>query len=259
MPKARPLLATILSIPLAACVAPLPAGVRVHPQGLLPSQDTVTTPRNHLELEAIGVWADAERTTTAAIRYGLSERTEVYILQDLHRTISDPAGPDPSGIGDGWLGLRHRLIDADASGVAHAFAAEVRLPHGDPDQGLGTGQLELRLLHLRDGTWGGYGWTTNADLRLIGDAGGRPDPAIGGSLTLTTPLLRVAGRTLPLGFLAEAGGLWHPEEDLSPTWFALGLRLPIHPSLEIQIAWMDDRWVANIGRLLGDTLDLRTP
>jgi len=251
---------------LGGCVSPLPSGLEAHPQGLLPSQDTTTTPKSHLEVEAVGLWADSEQTTTAAIRYGLTERTEAYLLQDLHRTLTVSTGPDPSGIGDAWIGLRHRLIDADADGVAHAFAAEIRIPHADPDEGLGGGELELRLLHIRDGSWGAHAWTTNTDLRLLGDDGGRPDPALGGSLTVTTPLLRMGKRTYPVGFLTEVGGLWHPEDGTYPGWVAVGLRLPVHPSLEIQLAWMDglgpdgpdDRWIVDIGRLLGDALDLRT-
>lgn len=246
------------------CVSPLPKGLSAHPQSLLPSQDTTTTPAGHLELEAVGLWADSEQTTAAVIRYGLAERTEIYLLQDLHRTLSDPAGPDPSGIGDAWIGWRHRVIDEDAAGVAHAFAAEVRLPHGDPDEGLGEGELELHIAHIRDGTWRSLDWTTNTDLRLIGDQNGRPDPALGGSITLSTPLLKTAGRVLPLAFLAEAGGLWHPEEDDSPAYIALGFRVPIHPSLELQVAWMDgigsdgpdERWVADLGRLVGDAINL---
>lgn len=249
------------------CVAPLANDLSAHPQGLLPSQDTATTPKNHLELEALGLWADSERSATVALRYGLADRTEAYILQDLHRTISDPAGPDPSGIGDAWIGIRHRLIDADAAGTAHAFAAEVRLPLADPDDGLGTGELALRLSHIRDGAWRGLDWTSNSDLRLLGDSNGRPDPALGGSLTLTSPLLRFARRTLPVALLVEAGGLWHPEEDNTPGYLALGLRFPLHPSLELQVAWLegiggdgpDGRWLLNVGRLVGDALDLRTP
>lgn len=256
---------SLLIFLVSSCVGPLGAGLEAHPQGLLPSQDTSTTPAHHLELEAVGLWADSERTATAAIRYGLADRTEVYLLQDVHRTLSVPSGPDISGSGDAWLGMRHRIVDSDAAGVAHAFAAEVRLPHADPEDGLGAGELELRLLHIRDGTWRGLGWTTNTDLRLLADTAGRPDPAFGGSITLTTPLLDVGGKTLPLGLLGEAGGLWNPEQDAKPAWAALGVRIPLHPALELQIAWMeglgpdgpDGRWVADIGRLVGDAIQLR--
>lgn len=266
VPTGQNLALIALALAGFGCVSPLPNGVAAHPQSLLPSQDTTTTPLGYLELEAIGLWADSEQTTTAVIRYGLADRTEVYLLQELHRTLTDPTGPDPSGLGDAWIGLRHRIIDEDSSGVAHAFAAEVRLPHGDADKGLGEGELELHIAYIRDGTLGGFGWTTNSDLRILGDSGGRPDPALGGSVTFTTPLIRIGGRTLPLAFLAETGGLWHPEEDDSPAWIALGIRIPIHASLELQVAWMDgiggdgpdERWIADLGRLVGDAIHLGT-
>jgi hypothetical protein len=200
----------------------------------------------------------------AVFRYGLEPKTEVYIAQDLHHAITDPDGPDPSGIGDAWIGIRHRLVDKDAAGVAHAFAAEVRIPHGDPDMGISASGLELHLAHIRDGQSSAFSWTTNTDLFLFADQAGRPDPALAGSLTLTGPRLRAAGKRLPLALLAELGGLYHPEEDNMPAWGAVGLIIPVHPSLEIQAAWVkgiggdgpDERWVLNIGRLVGDALNL---
>lgn len=256
--------AALLLLLLASCVAPLPRGVTAHPQGLLPSQDTTTTPRGFLELEAIGSWAASEDQVMAVVRYGLAEKTEVYLAQDMHHALSNPSGPNTSGLGDAWIGMRHRVIDEDASGVAHAFAAEIRIPHGDPDLGISASGLELHLAHIRDGQWGAIGWTTNTDLFLLADQSGRPDPALAASATATGPLLEVAGKQLPIGLLAEIGGLMHPEEDHLPAWVAVGLRIPVHPSLEIQTAWVEglggdgpeDRWVLNLGRLVGDALDL---
>ena len=266
MRNQRWLAASLLLVTGSACVGPLPSGVKVHPQGLLPSQDTATTPSGFIELEATGSRGDTERLATVAVRYGLAERTEIFFLQDLHKTIVDPLGPDPSGLGDAWLGLRHRLINADSSGAAHAFAAEVRLPHGDPDDGLGTGQLELHLTHIRDSSWRGIDVTTNTALWLIGDGEERADPALSGSLTLTPPMASIGGKALPFGFLGEVGGLWHPEERSSPAWVALGVRLPLHASLELQLARLEGiggdgpegYWALNIGRLVGDTLDFRS-
>ena len=249
----------------SSCVAPLPKGLEAHPQGLLPSQDTSTTPSGFLEVEAIGLWGDAEQSTSIAMRYGLAEKTELYLLQELHHAIDTPGLAKASGVGDAWLGMRHRIIDADASGTAHAFAAEVRLPHGDPSSGLGTGQLELHLIHIRDTKWRRYDLTTNTGLKLIGDGEDRPDPALTASITLTDPLVAVAGRQLPFGLIVEAGGLWQPEATYYPAWVALGIRIPIHPSLELQIArvegvggWGSEaKWAISLGRLVSDALDLR--
>lgn len=262
----RQLIAALLPLLVASCVGPLPKGVAVHPQGLLPSQDTSTTPRGFLELEAIGSWAATEDQAMAVLRYGLADRTEVYIAQDVHHAISNPGGPSTSGLGDAWIGMRHRVLEEDAAGVAHAFAAEIRIPHGDPDLGISASGLELHIAHIRDGQWGAIGWTTNTDLFLLADQSGRPDPALGASATATGPLLELAGRELPIGLLAEVGGLMHPEEDDLPAWLAIGLRIPVHPSLEIQAAWVnglggdgpEERWVFNLGRLVGDALDLRS-
>ena len=250
----------------SSCVAPLPKGLEAHPQGLLPSQDTSTTPNGFLEVEAVGSWGETEQVTSVTMRYGLAEKTELYLLQELHHAINAPGAAKASGVGDAWLGMRHRIIDADASGTSHAFAAEVRLPHGDPSDGLGTGQLELHLLHIRDSTWRRYDLTTNTGVRLIGDGDDRPDPALTASLTITDPLLVVAGRQLPFGVIVEIGGSWQPEANDSPAYAALGLRVPIHPSLELQIARVegigDDgpeaAWIADLGRLVGDALNLRT-
>ncbi len=258
------LTAAVLSLLLASCVGSLPKGVTAHPQGLHPSQDTATTPSGFLELEAIGSWAAAEDQAMAVVRYGLAPKTELYLAQDLHHAIVDPGGPNPSGIGDAWIGMRHRVIDEDASGVAHAFAAEIRIPHGDPDLGISASGLELHLAHIRDGQWGGLGWTSNTDLFLLADQAGRPDPALAGSFTLSGPLLVAAGKRLPFALIAELGGLCHPEEDNMPAWAAVGFRVPIHPSLEIQAAWVkgigadgpEERWVLNVGRLVGDALNL---
>jgi len=253
-----------LTLLLASCVGPLPKDVAAHPQGLLPSQDTATTPNGYLELEAVGSWAAKENQAMAVIRYGLADRTEIFLAQDLHHAISVPAEPESSGIGDAWIGMRHRVIDKDVNGVTHAFGADVRIPHGDPDLGISASGLELHLAHIRDGQWGSVSWTTNTDLYLLADQNGRPDPALGGSITATGPLLKIAGRRLPLALLSELGALTHPEEDTLPGWVALGIRIPVHPALEIQAAWVkgvgrdapEDRLVLSIGRLIGDALDL---
>ena len=261
------LLACVAITWASACVAPLPKGLEAHPQGLLPSQDTSTTPKGFLEIEAISSWGETEQATSVAMRYGLAEKTELYMLQELHRAISIPGAEKTSGVGDAWLGMRHRLIDSDATGTAHAFAAEVRLPHGDPSDGLGTGQLELHLIHIRDSSWRGLDLTTNTGLKLIGDGEDRPDPALTASATFTKARLSAAGKQLPFGVIAEVGGMWQPEENHSPAWAALGIRIPIHPSLELQIARIESigsdgpeaAWIADLGRLVGDALDLRTP
>jgi hypothetical protein len=251
---------------ISSCVAPLPKGLEAHPQGLLPSQDTSTTPGGFLEVEAISSWGETEQATSVAMRYGLAERTELYLLQELHHAINTPGLAKASGVGDAWLGMRHRIIDSDASGTAHAFAAEVRLPHGDPSTGLGTGQLELHLIHIRDTSWRRYDVTTNTGVKLIGDGEDRPDPALTASVTLTDPLISVGGKQLPFGVIAEAGGSWQPEANSYPAWVALGLRVPIHPSLELQIARIEGlgrdgpepAWIVDLGRLVGDALDLRS-
>ena len=255
----------IASLALAlfsSCVNPLPKGVAAHPQGLLPSQDTATTPAGFLEVEAIGSWAAREEQAMGLLRYGLAERTELYLAQDLHHSLTIPGAADPSGLGDAWIGVRHRVLEQDAEGVAHAFLAEVRIPHSDTDPNINASGLELHLAHIRDGAWGRSSWTSNVDLFFLSDPGGRPDPALGGSMTWTSPLLDIAGREVPIGLLAETGGLYHPEEDLMPAWLAAGFRIPLHPSLEIQAAWVqgiggdgpEDRWALNIGRLVGDAL-----
>ena len=250
----------------SSCVAPLPKGLNAHPQGLLPSQDTSTTPNGFLEVEAINSWGETEPVASVAMRYGLAEKTELYLLQELYRAIETPGLPKTSGVGDAWLGIRHRIIESDATGTAHAFAAEVRLPHGDPELGLGTGQLELHLIHIRDTSWRRYDITTNTGLKLRGDGEDRPDPALTASLTLTDPLVSIGGQQLPFGVIAEVGGSWQPEENLYPAWAALGIRVPIHPSLELQIARIEGlgkhgpepAWVVDLGRLVGDALDLRS-
>lgn len=249
----------------SSCAAPLPKGLEAHPQGLLPSQDTSTTPDGFLEVEAISSFAASEQATSVAMRYGLAEKTELYLLQEVHHAINAAGVANASGVGDAWLGIRHRTSQPNATGAADAFAAEVRIPHADPSTGLGSGQLELHLIHIRDRNWGRYGLTTNTGLKLIGDGEDRPDPALTASITLTDPLIAVAGRQLPFGVIVEAGGSWQPEDRIYPAWVALGIRVPIHPSLELQIARIEGlgkhgpepTWVADLGRLVGDALNLR--
>ena len=254
--------AVALTLAIQSCVSPIPAGLSAHPQGLLPSQDTVTTPSGFLEIEATGSWGAQEEQAVALTRYGLADRTELYLAQDLRHSLSRPGDPTVEGLGDAWIGIRHRVIDRDSEGVAHALLAEVRIPHSDVDPSFNASGLELHLAHIRDGSWGSSGWTTNADLFFLSDPSGRPDPALGGSFTWTSDLIEVMGKRLPVGLLAEAGGLFHPEQDQAPAWLAAGLRVPLHPSLELQLAWVqgigsdgpEDRLAINLGRLVGDAL-----
>ena len=257
-------LAYLALLGVSSCVAPLPKGLEAHPQSLLPSQDTSTTPPDFLEIEAISSQGSKEQITSVAMRYGLTSRSEIYLVQELHHAIQTGA-QSTSGTGDAWLGLRQRFANTDSAGAKHAFAAELRLPHSDPSAGLGSGQLELHVLHIRDSAWAGYDVTTNTGIKLIGDGEDRPDPALTASITLSAPLLSVAGKQLPFGVITELGGLYQPEETYYPAYAALGIRIPIHPSLELQIARVEElggwatepRWVISLDRLIGDSLNLR--
>jgi hypothetical protein len=102
--------------------------------------------------------------------YGISKRQEVtFELANLSRK-------GEHGIGDAVIGTKYVLLPETARipGVAASF--ELKLPTGDEDRGLGSGEFDYDLRLRSQKTWSWFTGIINAGYTFIGepDLGGEP-------------------------------------------------------------------------------------
>lgn len=128
---------------LTSCVLRHDPDVLVTPQRPTVSSDTQTAAVGTFELEA-GVSldpGDAEILTTT-LKHGLDERTELFLGWIPYGRIDLP-GDDGDGVGDAVFGMRRRVWERDDT--AAAFQMATKIPTGDEDEGLSTGEIDFLL------------------------------------------------------------------------------------------------------------------
>lgn len=160
---------------LPGCLAGGPSDAAVTPQRPTVSSDTSTTAQGTLELEA-GLALDPDDSTALplALKLGLAERTEVFAGLSPFNTI-ERRGDDSEGFGDLVLGMRHRL-DASDERTSYAIQAATKLPTGDEDEGLSSGEVDFFLAGIFSHvTTEGPAFTGFYELGVIGDPRRRSD------------------------------------------------------------------------------------
>jgi hypothetical protein len=106
----------------------------------------------------------------------------------------DRPGVVDAGVGDSLVGFKYRALDESVQAPAVLLAAAVRLPTGDEDRGLGTGDTAVIALAALSKTWGAFTVTANAGYAFS-----------------------VAGRTADVVMGSVAA-----ERHLAPSWSLLG-------------------------------------
>jgi len=152
----RPLRRSILPallLALAGCVSIPGDGWPVTPQRPRISRTTSTTAAGSFELEA-GLALDPgdSLALVTEFKHGLHEDTELFLGWAPYQSIELP-GEDADGAGDLTLGMRHRFWE-DGRGNSVAFQTATKLPVGDEDEGLSSGEVDFfaagMLTHVPD-------------------------------------------------------------------------------------------------------------
>jgi hypothetical protein len=127
------------------------------------------------------------------------------------------------GPGDSLLGAKYRLLDEAPHQPALLLATAVRLPTGDADRGLGTGEGAVLGLLGISRSWGALTLTANAvyEWSLAGRSGDTVVAALAGEhqlgrgWTLVGELVTILGLAdRPHRFVARLGATWQLREYL---------------------------------------------
>lgn len=197
-----------------------------HPQRPTYSNDTYTTPNGMLEVEAgAAVQFRRDSSVPATLKYGMGERTEMFVGMDVARSTELPNGHTTTGFGDAWLGFRHRLRDKDEFEPGFAMQFTTKLPLASTDRDLGTGEIDFFGAIIAEKDFKGNTGVGFYELGLLGE---QAEPELD-----LQHLFAVAGYTPisdELEGYGEASFIWRPEQDYEDLSFAGGVFYKIHPS-----------------------------
>ena len=214
------------------------AGCRIVPDSQAPvtpqrptfSSDTNTVPEGMVELEA-GVILDPGDlvATPTTLKYGVGPAAEVSVGWSPLNYLSLP-GEDEFGIGDVFLGLRHRFREEGEDRPSLAVQSVVKLPTADDGDGLGTGELDAFFAGIASKAVGKLSLTGFYQFEILGDPAGGTD--IGNSFAFA------AGQALGegIGAFAEVVFRFVPENDLDQYFTTLGATYAVSPALVLDVA-----------------------
>lgn len=236
-----------LSLVFVSCVSPNTKGTAATPQRPTFSSNTKTTTANTLELEA-GTVVDVGDSFSSpmTLKYGLADGEEIFISLSPLNFLERP-GQDAEGFGDLTIGTRRRVWKDDQA--AAAFQLATKLPTGDENDGLSTGEMDFFAAAIVDyevdlattitcyyqfGVIGQPGLddpgiqhsgaiagshTLNEDFGLFAEVAGISDPG------LVDPLFATFGVTHPLSetFIVDAGLVVGLNTDAPDAQFIIGL------------------------------------
>ncbi|MCK5945460.1 MAG: hypothetical protein KAI24_25945 [Planctomycetes bacterium] len=246
------------SLVAAACAVAgcqLPHQRPVTPQRPTVSFDTNTTAEQTFELET-GVNVDPGDffDTPNTLKYGTGERTELFVGWSPLQVLQQP-GEDADGSSDVVLGARHRLIDGDDAVPAAAVVLSGKLPAASANNGLGSGEVDLRVAGVLNQTYG----DVNANLFYQYGALGQPAGGTTSEHTLTLTLGRPINDRL--GAFLELGGIFVPASNTDALFAITGATWAASPSLVfdggVNIGLSDD--AADLQVFVGCTWNLGGP
>jgi len=237
-----PCCAPLLVAALTSCLAFEEGKQRpVSPQRPTFSSSTATVQAGNVELES-GLSSDPGDSvdTPMTLRWGLDERSEVFIGFSPYVWIDFPGGSEES-ISDVLVGYRARVLEQTETRPSVAVQLAAKLPTADEDEGFTTGEPDTFAAGIA--TWTEPDWSATgfAQLGLLGqeDDSNELDAqyliALAGSHALDRPEYSAFG---------ELAGLFVPERDDEQVVMTLGLTW----------AWMPGR-VFDAGAAFGLTDD----
>jgi len=235
-PRSAPLtrlLLPLVLLPLAACSASGPKDAQVRSQRPFISSETETVGDQVVAVEAGGaVVSGREAEIPIAVRYGLGPRSEFFVQTSPYRMVDrNESEPDGSGWGDSFVGVRHRLRDADMYSPAYGFQLSTKLPSGRPSSGLGSGETDWFGALMAQQTYYGFETTGFYQLGLIGEQF-EPDTNIEHTLAIQTR--KPTGG--PITAFGELAFIMEPEVDREETTLMGGMSIQLDHLTAVDIA-----------------------
>jgi hypothetical protein len=221
----------LLVLPLAACSATGPGDATFRAQRPFLSSETHTVPDQVIAVEAgAAVAARSQEEYPLAVRYGLGPRSEFYVQTAPYEKV-EVDGPDGEGWGDSYVGMRHRLRDADMYSPAYGFQVATKLPTGDEGEGLSSGEIDWFGALMAQQTYYGFETTGFYQLGVLGQQDG-PDTHFEHTWAAQT---RYATGS-PVTPFAEAAFVWEPDADREEVLFMGGASFQLDHLTAIDLA-----------------------
>lgn len=200
------------------------------PQRPTLSSYTSTAAEGTFELEEGFTWDPSDLfDTPILLRYGASERTELFLGGSPLRVVDVPRGTE-AGVGDLVVGARHRFADETARNPSFAVQGSLKLPTADEDDGLGTGELDVGFAGIATRNLGDLSLTGFYQLDVLGDPAGGTQVGHQLAAAVGQPLLR------RISTFGELAGVLVPESDFESVFTTLGATYAHTPSLVLDAA-----------------------
>jgi outer membrane putative beta-barrel porin/alpha-amylase len=202
-----------------------------HPQRPTLSNDTYTTPNGMMEVETgAAVQFRKNSSVPTYLKYGMGERSEMYLGADLLKAVEDPTGNTHTGFGDINVGIRHRLRDKDEFEPGVAVQVRTKLPTASTNNNIGTGETDFFIGLSGEQDYKGNTFVGFYELGVLGEQF-EPESDI-------EHLFALAGYT-PINSKYEGYGEaafdWIPEQSYDSLTLAGGVFYKIHPSLVVDV------------------------
>jgi len=202
-----------------------------HPQRPTLSSDTYTTPDGMMEVEAGGnVQFGKNSSIPTTLKYGMGERTEMFVGMDVLKAVETPTGHTTTGLGDAVVGFRHRLRDKDEFEPGVAMQFRTKLPTASSDRDIGTGEVDFGAALIAEQDYKGNTFVGFYELGVLGEQF-EPETDIQ-HLFVGTGYTKIQKDIEAYG---EASFNWVPEQDREEFSVAGGIFYAIHPSFVVDI------------------------
>ena len=237
-PRKRFKLAAALPL-LSACTLLDPDATPANPQRPGLSTSTGTTALGTLELEA-GVASSHPDAfgSPSFLKYGLGATTEIFAGLSPYVHSARP-GFDGRGVGDVFVGGRHRVFE-EANGLpSGAVTLTGKIPTSNSADGIGSGKADFFVAGILTKSFNQLSVTGFYQFGMLGQPGNDTvDLEHGFALAASHPVLG------PVSANAEYAALVSPEQHRSQAFTTLGLSVALSPAV-----------VFDIGGVIGVTND----
>jgi hypothetical protein len=159
------------------------------------------------------------------LKWGMAQNAELSASWQPYQVVRQP-GPDASGVGDLTIGLRYRFLDEHGVAPSAAIQVATKLPTGDEDKGLSSGETDFLASISLNKVVGPLSATLYYEADILGEPNGT-----GQDLANVFAAAASMSVTERLGLYAELAGTVVSEQDLGIYNTSWGLTWSPIPSL----------------------------
>ncbi len=207
----------------------------VRPQAATPqrptlAEDTSTTAPGTFELETGGqIDPHDSWDLPLTLKWGMAENAELFLSWSPYQVEKRP-GPDASGIGDTTVGLRYRFLNETESVPAAAMELATKVPTGDQNDGLSTGENDFLVAAILGKQVGPVSTLLYYQLGVLGEPS-EGDTDIQHAIALDGSVPVAVDWTL----FGEVAAVEVPERDLNQIFTTLGLTYTVSEDLVLDV------------------------